>query len=232
VTVRTEIIAELRKRLQAAEAPRGRTVSLGVAEIDQALADGGLRMGALHEVCGAAATGFTLALMSGLEGELLWCAGGRGAGGLYPPGLARFQVSTGSFTLARAARRRDALWVVEEALRSGACAGVALEADFALAVTESRRLQLAAEEGGSLGLVLRPHGVATAGTASVARTRWLAEPHPGATGALMRWRLELVRNRGGAAGAWEVAWHEASHRLQAVSGPPPLAEREAFAGVA
>jgi protein ImuA len=216
VTVRTEIIAELRKRLQAAEAPRGRTVSLGVAEIDAALADGGLRMGALHEVCGAAATGFTLALMSGLEGELLWCAGGRGAGALYPPGLARFKISTGSFTLARAARRRDALWVAEEALRSGACAGVALEADFALAVTESRRLQLAAEEGGGLGLVLRPHGVATAGTASVARTRWLAEPCPGPAGA-SNWRLELNRNRSGPQGIWQVTWHDATHRLHLVS---------------
>jgi protein ImuA len=51
---------------------------------------------------------------------------------------------------------------------------------------------------------------------SPAVSRWQVDPAPGGRG--MRWRLSLLRCRGGGAGRWKVDWDEKTHRFAVV--PP------------
>ena len=139
---------------------------LGVPEIDRALPGGGLRLGCIHEVGGdEAATGFCAVLLAraggggGDSGErggsLLWLARGDD---LYAPGLVRYGIGAGQLLVVSGLHRQaDMLWAMEEALRCRALAGVVAEAE-AIGLTAGRRLMLAAEGTGVLGLVLSRGG--------------------------------------------------------------------------
>ena len=85
-------------------------------------------------------------------GTVLWIAPDPDA---WPPGLARFGLSPAQLVLVRAPREQDGLWAMEETLRCPAV-GAALLVTRELDLTAARRLQLAAEAGGVLGLLLRP----------------------------------------------------------------------------
>jgi protein ImuA len=113
------------------------------------------------------------------------------------------------------------------------------EPDRAIALTASRRLQLAAETGGTTGLVLRRGAEDGALSPSAVFSRWRAGSLPmlaassgSAEGA--RWRLELLRCRGGIGDAdgdkvWIVDWCDATRNLSLVSGSR---HRPAAAGAA
>jgi protein ImuA len=102
-------------------------------------------------------------------------------------------------------------------LRCRALSAVAAEID-GVDFTQSRRLQLAAEQGGTTALLLRPPGELA--LPSAARTRWRIGSLPGA-GDTPRWRVELVRAQGGtprhwtldaAQAGWSLADDETLHR--------------------
>ncbi len=84
---------------------------------------------------------------------------------------------------------RDALWAMEQALRSQACAAVLGWADRA-EDSALRRLKLAAEEGDSLGLLFRPP--ARAMEHSPAALRLALEPRGAALD------VRILKSRGGA----------------------------------
>jgi hypothetical protein len=88
----------------------------------------------------------------------------------------------------------SALWAMEQALRSGACA-VALGWTDAADGNSLRRLKLAAEEGGSLGILFRP--LHRAGEPSPATLRLLLEPRGRALDVL------ILKSRGGTPGRVE-----------------------------
>lgn len=98
----------------------------------------------------------------------------------------------------------EALWTMEQALKSGALGGV-LGVVEAATLTQSRRLDFAARDGGTAGVLLRVRGDGL----SAARRRWriaalpsLADPlDPAAPGAV-RLHAELVRQRDGPPGDW------------------------------
>ena len=94
----------------------------------------------------------------------------------------------------------DTIWVSEQALRSRAVAAVVVMGD-ALDMRALRRLQLATEDGGGLGLIARAPWQRH--TPSVAATRWALTPQPTA-GSAPCWRLELLRCQGGA--HWNQVW--------------------------
>src|SRR5207249_1094082 len=73
----------------------------------------------------------------------------------YPPAAAGLGVPLERTILVQPASASDALWALEQALRCRAVA-VALAWIDALHDRAFRRLQLAAEAGGSLGFLLRP----------------------------------------------------------------------------
>jgi protein ImuA len=216
-TARQALLEQLRAKLARLD-PATRLdrpiLPLGLA-VDRVLPGGGLARGCLHELCGAperaAAAGFAAVLLGRLsaDGHALWI-GPRGD--LYAPGLAAQGLPPERLIVVRARGRDARLWALEEALRSPGLSAVLAEVDR-LSLTQSRRLQLAAEATGVTALLLRPLAACDAPSAAV--TRWTITPLPeAATGAAPRawqpprWRVELVRCRGGRTGAWAIAWRE------------------------
>jgi protein ImuA len=222
-----------------AGAERHESVPLGLTEIDVALPGGGLPAGAVHEVMGSAAGGFAAMLAGRFAGSVLWCVMEHARAELYGPGLTAFGLDTRRLVVARCPSRQDMLWAMEEGLRDPALAAVIGEPDRAIALTASRRLQLAAETGGTTGLVLRRGAEDGALSPSAVFSRWRAGSLPmlaassgSAEGA--RWRLELLRCRGGIGDAdgdkvWIVDWCDATRNLSLVSGSR---HRPAAAGAA
>jgi protein ImuA len=201
----------------------GQALPLGVGAIDAALG-GGLAFAALHELTPSAplhlgaATAFalTLAARSDRSKNVLWIQpdfAGHEAGGLYGPGLALLGLPLERLLILRVARAVDALWAMEEALKCRAPAVVIAELteDGAAAdLTATRRLTLAARDGGGLGLLLR-HRPSPLPSAAV--TRWeisAAASLPDAFGGLGRasFDLSLVKNRRGPVGRWIVTWDQ------------------------
>ena len=230
---RAAALEGLRRRIAALErgsarAIRARPVGFGLAAVDDALPPGGLEAGALHELLGGEGAGVALTalLAARSAGLVLWCRTSRN-GSLYAPGLAAFGLAPDRLILARARSEQEALWAMEEGLRSGRLAVVVGEARK-LDLTASRRLQLAAEAGGGLALLLRPPDAAGA---SAAKTRWRVAPAPGAAPhwrgvGQARWRLDLLRCRGANPRSWIVDWDDATHSLHLAA---PLADRPAEA---
>ncbi len=229
------ILAGLRARirdLEGVDGGGGEVLTLGVPPVDAALAGGGLPLGCLHEVLGAAddgaASGFVALLMARLAARagrsVLWLTQD---GDLYAPGLANYGLTPDRLVVARGRKPADLLWALEEAARSDAVAAVVGEVDSA-DLTASRRLQLAAEAGGVTAFLLRRRG---SEMTSSAVTRWRAaalgspplsdEPgigHP-------CWQLDLLRCRGGRPGRWPVSWRGPAEGL-ALADPAPTAHTD------
>ena len=199
---------------------------LGEPAIDAALPWGGLPLGALHEVGGGVASGFAAHLAGRFlrrPGVLVWCADaalGRRQGRLYGPGRGRFGIDAARLVLVHGRGQREVLWAAHEALRSPAVTVVVLELET-LDLLSGRRLQLAAEAGGTAGLLLR-FGRADSGP-SAAATRWRAEPFLLDPGLLdpgpdnrRCWSLDLWRVKGGAPGHWLVRHHDQTLSLAAL----------------
>src|SRR5712671_260122 len=160
----SEGLAALRRQLEALERA-GRLASavlpFGLAAIDTALPQGGLALGALHELAGAGPAAedgaIAAAFLAGILARLapprpvLWCLA---AGDLYGPGLAACGLAPERLILARAQSERGVLWAMEEGLRSAALGAVIGEVE-ALPSAASRRLQLAAEASGGTAFALR-----------------------------------------------------------------------------
>jgi protein ImuA len=243
------ILAILRARMARLEGTGRAPQEAGPVPVcdDLPLPGGGLARAAVHEVlamapgCGAA---FCALLLARTGGTVLWIASGRDELLAWPPGLARCGSVPANLILVRAERWPDALWAMEEALRCPAVTGAVLAlawdanrqaGDGRLDLTATRRLHLAAETGGALGLLLRPDTADPAPTAAV--TRWRVRPLPTAeAGAGLnepRWQLELLRVRGGTpGGSWAVTWRAAEGRLdreREETVPAVRAGRGAFA---
>lgn len=186
---------------------------VGLAEgIDHVLPGGGLPRGAVHEVIAeetGSCTAFCGYLLGRARGLAAWITPPRAAALPWPPGLTALGLAPADLLLVEAAGD-DALWAAEQALRTPALAAVAAVLPR-LDLAAARRLQLAAEAGGTLGLLLRPSDARPAPTA--ARTRWRISPLPGAGAAphrldAPRWRLELLLARGGRPARWDVTWDD------------------------
>jgi protein ImuA len=224
------MIAQLRQKLQTLQRPAGIDSDpgcqpLGVAAIDGALG-GGLARGALHEIAAAgeahlaAAAGFALAVSSrSARKSIVWIAEDMAlaeSGAPYGPGLESFGVVPEHLLTVAAARARDLLWAMEEALRCRAVAAVVGELRHGeIDSVAVRRLSLAAAESGALALLLRaspPHD------ASTAATRWIVSAAPDASLA-----VELTRNRRGPLGAWTLQWSDEDERFVLATPAQPVA---------
>ena len=214
----------------------------GVDALDGALPEAGLAPDGLHEAAGAsaadgpAAGAFLAALLarlvrSGRLGAVLVCQSLGGAarfGRLHGPGWRDLGLEPADLLVLRARREGDVPWAMEEGLRCGGLAAVLAEIE-GIEFTASRRLALAAAEGGTPGLLLRHDGL---GPASAALTRWRVAALPGRADpfdedapGLPRWRLELARCRGGRPAACDVEWNRetSDFRLAAALADRPAA---------
>lgn len=236
----TALRAAVRKIEGFAQAADGGILPFGITAVDDRLAGGGLAATALHEVAAAspeladdASATLFLAGLAGRKaaedarGQVLWALTRRD---LFAPGLALAGLPPDRLLYAECRDDAEVLAVMEEGLRHGGLAAVIGETSRC-AMAAARRLQLAAEEGGTMALLLR---------------RWkqtggdpLAEPSPAVT----RWRIgaapsaplphegigracfavTLTRQRGGNPATWllEAPDAEARFALFAGSGDRP-----------
>jgi protein ImuA len=225
-SARTSTLASLRGSIERIEthgdAYKPRRVALGHAEADATL-QGGLALGALHEVFAdagrqsTAATGF----VAGLAGRavarrpLVWVRQDFTeieSGALSVSGLVELGLDPRLLVTVRAADVDSALRTAADALACDALGVVVLEVwgearQFDLVA--SRKLTLAAQASGVTGLLLR---MAAEPQPSTAETRWIvrAAHSPPAT-ALTPWGAplldaQLVRNRHGPVGRWIMEW--------------------------
>jgi protein ImuA len=227
---KADLLAELRGRIRRIEGidGEGRVLPLGPA-VDAAL-PGGLPLGCLHELTdggdpgAAAATGFAATLLGRIAeryGPAVWI--GRGLD-LHAPGLAAYGLVPERLIVVRAVRSADVLWAMEEVLRCRGISAVLGEVRH-LDPTAGRRLQLAAEAGGATGFVLRRPGPAGAVSAA---TRWVLAPAPslpvpGEPGVgRPRWRVRLLRSRGGRPGEWLMEWRSDGLHAEPVDAGEPV----------
>jgi protein ImuA len=224
-------LADLRQALdKLVRSPTGRgeeILSTGAPALDRCLPLGGLRAGSLVEYLGG---GGSLALAAARAA----CQSGRAlvivdrAGRFYAPAAASFGLNLTRLVLVRPATAADELWTLTEALR---CPGIGAVWSVCprLAQRDFRRLQLAAETGGTLGLLMRPAKVRSRPT--WAEVQWLVEPQP----ARERWRMRvaLVRCRGAHEGqSVLVEWDETSGTWQEADHANSLPSSAELAGAA
>lgn len=245
------LVRRMEGRGATLDAPEPVVFSAGGPVLDALLPHGGLRPGTLVEwVCDARRSGANLLAMiaaasvlgheSSANRPLVVVDGlgetlGSGANvvheSFYPPAAISLGIAADSMMIIRKQRghtRGDLIWAIDQSLRSGAVAAVYAEIGDWLDPADARRLQLAAEAGGAVGLFVRPLGTrrasqtsrasqtiksgssamntsakrSTAARASFADVRWIVSPLPGHGG--RRLQVELDRCRGGVIGASRV----------------------------
>ena len=232
---RTERLAALRAEVRAIESAgrKGERACLpfGVDAIDRRLDGGGLAIAALHEAAGdgpglsddAAACLFVAGIAARLPGTVLWTLARRD---LFAPGLMQAGLAPGRIIYAEARNDEEVLAVMEEGLRHGSLAAVVGEV-ARVSLASTRRLQLAAEEGGTPALMLkrwRKAGEDPLAIPSAAATRWRIACTPGAELPVEgigrpRWRLVLARQRGGEPFEWIMEGTDAEGRLALPADP-------------
>jgi protein ImuA len=248
------IIAELRESLKKVESDglrRRPVLPFGIGAIDGKLAPGGLRLDSLHEISAAspapsddaAATLFMAGIAARAWGPVLWVVRRRD---LFAPGLYQAGLAPGRLIYAEAADDAELLALMEEGLRHRGLGAVVGEVKRA-AMPNTRRLQLAAEGGKTIALLLKRHARAASdrngnkggagnplAVPSAAVTRWRIASAPstplpvGDAGVgRARWTVELVRQRGGEPAEWMM---EACDETGRLALPARLADRTAGAG--
>ncbi|MGV3459728.1 MAG: ImuA family protein [Flavobacterium sp.] len=188
--------------------------NLGLAPFAAAFPGNTFPTGAVHEFIsyeapGAASTnGFITAITGKLikEGGLcLWVTGDRK---IFPHGLRHFGLKPDQVVFITAARPKEALWIIEEALKCEALTAVIGEIKE-LGFTDSRRLQLAVERSGVTGFIHR--WCPRSENAVACTTRWKIGPLQSYAGGLpgvghTSWDVQLLKVRNGRPYAWEMGW--------------------------
>lgn len=203
-----ETVRALADRVHELEDARGgkrreecERVSSGCAAWDRLLPQGGLRRGTLVEwIAGGPGSGVaTLALIAAREAA-------REDGAVvvldrrqwfYPPAAAGLGLALDKLIVVRATGEEDEAWALDQALRSRGVAAV-LGWPERFDDHTFRRLQLAAETSGALGLLVRPPGARS--EPSWSDLRIAVEPISSHLPQRLL-RVELLRSRGGQAGA-------------------------------
>lgn len=122
-------------------------------------------------------------------------------------------------------RPSDLAWAATECLRCAHVGVVIAVMPNRLTRVEVRRLQLAAEHGGALGILLRPSLAAAGIDIYSAASRWLVSPAPGER-TIQRWRVERVHGHGRRFGeSFIVEKHRATGETRFVHPSAALADR-------
>jgi hypothetical protein len=160
---RTQVVGELRDQLGrwgAVNPTEGAAVfSCGAAAVDTLLPGGGFRHGMLVEWLGdfgrsgAATLGLLAAREACREGGVLVVLDRPQT--FYPPAAAAWGVDLNRLIVVRPQNARDELWAAVQALRSPVVAAMWANIER-LDARSFRRLQLAAEAGRTLGVLVRP----------------------------------------------------------------------------
>ncbi len=159
------VLARLRAQLRRVESPgpnsSSRIIASGYRALDRLLPNVGLRRGTLLELLGQPGSGAgTLGLqwaarVAGSDGTIVVIDG---TGQFYPPASVGCGIDLQRLLVVRSAQTSWQLWAWEQSLQ---CTMVAAVWGMLarLAPVDYRRLALAAEQGSTLGVLLRPERV-------------------------------------------------------------------------
>jgi protein ImuA len=222
---KADIIAQLRTQLNPLQGVRNALngIAVDTAQGPQKLAfpNDILSFGAVHEfICkdaeeAAATGGFIAAVLGTLMKDgaaTLWISTKRT---VFPPGLKSFGIEPENIIFLDLLKTKDVLWAFEEALKCNGVAAVVGEIPE-LGFTTSRRLQLAVEQSGVMGFILRQNPRNLTTTACL--TRWNIHSLPGELKDAMpgvgfpRWNATLLKIRNGKPGNWQVEWKAGKFR--------------------
>lgn len=165
-----------------------------------------LRKGRMHEVSGAGADMFAMLAAAAHGQPILWIGLNRDIVTLHPGGLQAW-LKVEDVILVEAVSRGELLWAADQALRAAGGFCVILDMPDTLSLKESRRLQLAAEQGGGIGLMLLRGPAST----SAAQTRWDCQP---CCADQLSWDWVCVKGKNGEAGRWRMTEQAVRARRQ------------------
>lgn len=188
---------------------------IGLGAIEAAFPGGAFPKRAIHEFItmipehAAASDGFIAGLLAVLMEEGAACVWVSTSRRLFPGSLRAFNVEPERIIFMDVKTEREVLWIMEEALKCEGLAAVVAELNN-VSLIESRRLQLAVEESGATGFVLRKDGRKM--TSTVASARWQISPAPSETEeglpglGFPRWQVNLLKVRNGNPGSFLLEW--------------------------
>ncbi|NTF17672.1 damage-inducible mutagenesis protein [Agrobacterium rubi] len=209
----TQVMEDLRARVDkiAGSVPRARIhLPFGVDVIDHRLPGGGLAMGCTHEIAGggadavngAASLLFTAGIAARTKGTIIWCLNRTD---LHAPALQQAGLDLNRVIFVESDDEQGVLDTAETALRHGGLGAVVAEV-VRLPMIASRRMQLAAEQTGVVGLIIRrwrrQSEATDYGQPTASVTRWRvsslpSEPLPVPGVGRPRWLVELLRAKAG-----------------------------------
>ncbi|MGO1243439.1 MAG: ImuA family protein [Sphingobacterium sp.] len=217
-----EIIKKLQQEILSLEGFKSATTDLQQEDIGfQLMADAFPRhtfpKGTIHEfisqtaACATAVSGFVSSILSILmnnDTPCLWISTKRS---LFPAGLGYFGVQPDKIIFIDITKDKEALWVMEQALKCSALSAVVAELSE-VSFTESQRLQLAVEKSQVTGFLHRRKPRRENTLACTAR--WKITPLasytenglPGVGFPL--WEVNLEKIRGGKPRKWALGWRD------------------------
>ena len=160
----------------------------------------------VHEVTGLSADSFAAAVIFETVGPVVWIGRSRDVYSVYPPAISTFFDPKRLITT-ECLSRKEVLWAAEQALRSKGSDGVIVQLRQGPNLKASRRLQLAAELGCTLGLIL----IDKCAQSSAAQTRWRCDPVSSKSAKDNGWVWAMTKNKGGKTGRWQVRWTESGY---------------------
>ena len=192
-----------------------RTLATGLLPIDDLLPAKAFALGAVHEVLsGTPLPSLVLPLLltraASEVGRVVWCDS---SSRFNPPAVQAMGMPLHRLTVLRPHNPGDEMWAVAECLR---CSGVAVcvASVERLSRIHARKLQLAAERGGGIGILLRPARAVSWPYA--AATRWMVKPASGGR-TVQRWSVELIHGHGGRVGqSVLLEWCRETHHVRAI----------------
>ncbi len=154
-----------------------------------------LSPGRVHEASGPGASAFVFLMAR--KGDAMLCGPPHWLSALHPQSVARF-CDPNAVLHVPCPLAADVLWAAETGLRSGAVSTVIAVMEKSPGLTNFRRLQLAAQAGKSLGLII----VSQPAHSTAAETRWLCHPVYTDQDEEIRIHASVYKNKKGIVGSW------------------------------
>ncbi len=165
--------------------------------------DVSLELQSLHEIMGEANLSLALTVAAKLSGPIVWIGRAGHVQSIMPSAVGAF-LDPARMVLTECTSRKELLWAAEQAMRCSGAVLTVIHLAQGPNLKESRRMQLACEQGGGMGLILIERNAQS----SAAQTRWTCQPIPANDTPLTpHWSWERTKSRnGGRPGRWHVTW--------------------------